>query len=405
MKDGNGTKKALPLFVKGSGGKERKRAIFPKMMRAAALALIPALLLTGCVPHTELNEKAIVMAIAIDYKDEKFNVTFQYYNPTGMGGRTLVDNSQPNVLTASGEGENVYAALEDASFRCGRELMLGVTQLIILGEEAAKYSVDKVMNFSKSFFQSHPDMLVTVAEGEAKEMMHVKFSEGIVSTQKLKFLLNNAEKSGIVSLPSALELFTTLETKQKSGTLPRLRLIEGIKSDASEDGKTVEIAGGVLIKDGKTVGNVDMEVMSGLELLCCKTQTGTVTVELENEKVSIGLVDISTKIKPSFKEDRLVLNVSLTSGGRFLVTPSGTFEQDYSKVANTCGQQLIQRMEEAIKQTVYEYGADAFMLEKTIRHYDYKLWKRIEGDFENYLKNAEFKFDADVEIDKLILSK
>lgn len=375
-----------------------------KKLTAAALVL-SLLLLSGCVPHTELNEKAIVMAITIDYKDEKYNVSFQYYNPTGIGGRTLVDNSQPNVLTADGEGENVYAALEDASFRCGRELMLGVTQLIIIGEEAAKYSVDKTMNFAKSFFQSHPDMLVTVAEGEAKDFMQVKFSEGIVSTQKLKFLLNNAEKSGIVSLPSALELFMSMETKLKSGTLPRLKLIEGLKSDASEDGKTLEISGGVLIKDGKAVDNVDIEVMSGLELLCCKTQTGTVTVELEDEKISIGLVDIMTKIKPSFKDGRLMLDVSLTSGGRFLITPSGTFEEDNNKVEKMCEDMIIQRMKSAVEQTVYEYGADPFMLEKTIRHYDYKLWKQIEGDFENYLKNAEFKFDAKIEIDKLILSK
>ena len=159
-----------------------------KTFSALLLAVFSLITFSGCVPHTELNEKAIILAIGIDYKDEKYKVTFQYYNPTGIGGRTLVDNSQPNVLTSNGEGENVYAALEDASFRCGRELMLGVTQLIVIGEDAAKYSVNKVMEFSKSFFQSHPDMLVTVAEGEAQELMKVKFSEGIVSTQKQKFI-------------------------------------------------------------------------------------------------------------------------------------------------------------------------------------------------------------------------
>lgn len=375
-----------------------------KIISAAVAAAFSLTALSGCVPHTELNEKAIILAIGIDYKDDMFKVNFQYYNPTGIGGRTLVDNSQPNVMTSSGEGENIYSALEDAAFRCGRELMLGVTQIIVIGEEAAKYSVAKVMEFSKSFFQSHPDMLVTVAEGDAEELMKVKFSEGIVSTQKLKFMLTNAEKSGIAGLPNAIELFTALQTNRKSAALPRLRLIDN-ESDASEEGKTIEISGGVLINDGKAVRDVDTEVMSGLEILCCKTETGTVTVEYEGEKISVGLVNIKTKIKPSFEDGRLVFTVDLTSGGRFLVTPQGTYEENNRELETLCGDEIIKRMKEAVKQTVFECGADPFLLEKTVRHYNYKLWKDVEENFGEYLKNAKFKFGAHIEIDKLILSK
>lgn len=382
-----------------------RHKISKKITALILLSAFSLMALTGCVPHTELNEKAIILAIGIDYKDEKYNVMFQYYNPTGIGGRTLVDNSQPNVLTSKGTGENVYAALEDASFRCGRELMLGVTQLIVIGEKAAEHSVERVMDFTKSFFQSHPDMLVTVAEGEAEKLMEAKFSEGIVSTQKLKFLLTNAEKSGIVGLPSAIELFTALQTNRQSSALPRLRLLEGLQSDASEDGKTVEISGGVLINEGKAVDKVDIEVMSGLQLLCCDTETGTVTVEYKGEKISIGLVDIKTKIKPSFENDQLVFTVDLSSGGRFLVTPDGKFEEENEELEKLCGNAIVKRMESAVKQTVFKYGADPFLLEKTIRHHDYKLWKQVEENFCDYLKNCRFKFSSHIEIDKLILSE
>ena len=371
------------------------------------ISLILAMaVLSGCVPHTELNEKAIVMAIGIDLEDDKYSVTFQYYSPTGLGGRTLVDNSQPNVLTANGKGENVYGALEDASFRCGRELMLGVTQIIIIGEEAAKDSVDRVINFTKSYFQSHPDMMVTVAEGKAADMMQVKFSEGIVSTEKLKFMLSNAEKSGIAELPSALSLFIALQTKQQSACLPRLRLIDDGKSDASQDGKTLEIAGGVLIKDGKAVDETDIETMSGLQLLCCKAQTATVTVDYNDEKISVGLVDVKTKVKPSEENGVLILNVTLTSEGRYLIDPHNSYvDNDNKEIETLCGQQLIGRMENALENTVYKHGADPFLIERTVRHYDYGLWKSVEDNFEDYLKNAEFRIDVKINIDKLILTK
>lgn len=370
---------------------------------------LSVVLLGGCVPHTELNEKAIVLAIGIDYEDELFKACFQYYNPSGAGGATLVDNSQPNVLTANGEGENVYGALEDASFRCGKELMLGVTQIIIIGEEAANHSVEQVMNFTKSYFQSHPDMMVAVSEGCACDLMQVKFNEGIVSTQKIKFMMQNAEKSGIAALPSALDLFKSLQSEQRSLCLPRLRLIEPKeedKSDASEDGKNVEICGGVLIYDGKAAANTDIEVMSGLEMLCCKTQTGTVTVEHNDEKLSIGLVDIHTKLLPSYENGILTFDVKLKSKGRYLIEPNNSYAEDDSKeMGKLCGEQITARMTKAIEETVLKYGADPFHLEKIIRHYDNKLWNEIKDNYTEVLKNCRFNFETDIEIDKLILAK
>lgn len=379
-----------------------------KILKAAAAAMA-VILLSGCVPHTELNEKAIVLAIGIDYEDEVFKACFQYYNPSGTGSKTLVDNSQPNVLTSRGEGENVYGALEDASFRCGRELMLGVTQLIIIGEEAAKHSVDQVMNFTKSYFQSHPDMLVAVSEGNACEYMQVKFTEGTVSTQKLKFMLQNAEKNGIVSLPSALDLFIALQTELRSACLPRLRLIQGEgdqKYDASEDGKNIEICGGVLIKDGRAVDRTDIEVMSGLEMLCCKTETGTVTLDFNGEKVSIGLVDIKTKLFPHFENGFLVFDVKVSSKGRYLIEPHNSYLEDNNEEMNRlCGEELINRMTRAIEETMSKHGADPCILEKTVRHYDNKLWIEIKDDFEKILQNCKFNFETDIDIDKLILTK
>ena len=372
----------------------------------AAAAVLSAALLCGCVPHTELNEKAIIMAIGIDFEEDLYSVTFQYYSPTGMGGKTLVDNSQPNVLTSSGKGENVYGALEDAAFKCGRVLMLGVTQIIIIGEDAAKHSVSKVMEFTKSFFQSHPDMLITVAEGKAEDYLKVKFNEGTVSTEKIKFMLNNAEKNGIVSLPNVLDLFKALQTKQKSSCLPRMRLIDDGKSDASKDGKTIQIAGGVLIKNGMAVKETDIEVMTGLEMLCCRSESATVTVEREEESVSVNLLNVTTNIEPSFEEGKLIFNAKTTADGRYLIVPGQLYNQlNHDEIEEDCGSRLIERMKRAVEETVFAEGADPLILEKIIRHKSYKLWKEIEEDYEELLKNSVFNFTVDIEIDKLILTK
>ena len=62
-------------------------------------------------------------------------------------------------------------------------------------------------------------------------------------------------------------------------------------------------------------------------------------------------------------------------------------------------------MKRAVEETVFAEGADPLILEKIIRHKSYKLWKEIEEDYEELLKNSVFNFTVDIEIDKLILTK
>ena len=367
-------------------------------------AVLAAMLLGGCIPHTELDERAIILAIAIDYEEEEYSVTFQYYNPTGLGGQAPVDNSQPNVLTASGKGMDVYEALEDASFKCGRELLLGVAQIILIGEKAADNSVTDVMDFSKSCFQSHPYMLVAVTEGKAEDYMQVKFSEGIASTNKLKYLLQNADRYGMVTLPSALDLFIALHTEQQSACLPRLKLNEEEKSDASEDGKSIEISGGVLIKDGKMQDTADMETMKGLYLLGGRLNETTLTFEQEEEIVSVGLTGMKRDVTPAFEDGRLVFKVKLTCGGRYFTAPSGVSLTEDRETERQCEERLKSIMQTAAENTVIRYGADPINLERTVRHCDYKLWSQVREQWEELLKECRFVFDVRVEINRLSLA-
>ncbi|MCH5200953.1 MAG: Ger(x)C family spore germination protein [Oscillospiraceae bacterium] len=376
------------------------------MKRAAKLvaAILATAMLGGCIPHTELDERAIILAIAIDYEEEEYNVTFQYYNPTGLGGQAPVDNSQPNVLTASGKGMDVYEALEDASFKCGRELLLGVAQIILIGEDAANHSVTDVMDFSKSCFQSHPYMLVAVTEGKAEDYMQVKFSEGIASTHKLKYLLQNADRYGMVSLPTALDLFVALRTEQQSACLPRLKLNEDEKSDASEDGKSIEISGGVLIMGGKAQDTEDMETMKGLQLLGGRIDETTLTFEQEDDIVSVGLIGMQRKITPVFEEGKLIFQVKLTCGGRYFTAPSGVGLTEDKETVQKCEEQLKSIMQTAAENTVIKYGADPINLERTVRHRDYKMWQQVKDNWEELLKECEFVFDIEVKIDRLSLA-
>ena len=239
-----------------------------KRLLSLLLAASVCVSLCGCVPHTELNERAIVEALGIDYDGEQYKITFQYYNLSGAGSRTQIDPSKPNVLTAKGTGSSVYAALKDAEFNCGRELMLGITQLIIIGRSAAEKPLKSLLSFSAAFYESHPQVMLAVADSTAEDVLAVKFLEGSLSTQKLTFMFKTAEKTGYINFPSLLDTFIDLAGKRGSLCLPLLKVTED-GSDVTDDGKNVQITGGVLFRDGVYRSDLNTEQMAGLDLSVC----------------------------------------------------------------------------------------------------------------------------------------
>ena len=94
-----------------------------RLIKKIILCLISVSLLSGCLPHTELDEQAIVEAIGIDYTDGEYEVTVQYFNMEGTGGNSPIDSTKANVVNITGKGESVSSALSSASVKCGKSFM------------------------------------------------------------------------------------------------------------------------------------------------------------------------------------------------------------------------------------------------------------------------------------------
>lgn len=366
--------------------------------------MLSCLLLSGCVAHTELNEKAIIEAVGVDYEKGSYKVTLQYYNLSGSGSRTSIDTSQPNVLVASGTGTDVYSALSQAEFTIGRELMLGINQMVIIGEEASKQRLSEVMGFATTYYQSHPRMLICAAEGKAEDVLKVKFVEGSVSTQKLKFILQNGQHSGCVVIPTVLDLYIALSEQQKALCLPLLTTVE-TGTDASEDGKSVEIKGGMLYKDETGLKPLSIDEMSGVALISNSAVSSVVTADTaggENkaESVAIEIYNSKSSIEPIITDDKVVFKVLLDAHGKFLDSYThGRNSPRISELNSSAAQKLSNRMEAAAKMVI-ENSVDVLRLELLVKHCNYKAWEKLHKNWDEVLKNAEFNFTVKVSIDR-----
>lgn len=372
---------------------------------AALLALAVCLTATGCVPHTELNEKAVVEAVAIDYKDGQYEINLQYYNLSGSGSSTQIDPSKPNVLIAKGSGINVYSALSNVEMNCGRELMLGINQTIIIGREALKQGLEGVLSFAKTYYQSHPNVLICTAEDKASDIIQVKFVEGSVSTQKLKFLFNNAGKLGIVYFPTVTEVFIGLCNREETLYLPMLK-VGDTGTDASEDGKEVEVSGGVLIRNNTYFSDLDELATAGLQALSGKVDETSVTVEYEGKKLSLELFDVSTELVPEIIGGELVVSVKTSANGKFMdvLSEGGTMENT-EIIAKLASEEFIRRMEYARLFVVNNCASDVLQLEFKLRRRDYSAWFKNEEGFTELLQTARFVYTSEISINRYGLQK
>ena len=70
-----------------------------KIGAAAKFLLIPVccLLFSGCIKIVNLQDRAIVQGVGVDYEDGQYLITMQIFSSDGSGGQTIIDFSKQNA--------------------------------------------------------------------------------------------------------------------------------------------------------------------------------------------------------------------------------------------------------------------------------------------------------------------
>ncbi|MBQ7835465.1 MAG: Ger(x)C family spore germination protein [Ruminiclostridium sp.] len=371
-----------------------------KKITAIAAAFAVCLSLCGCMHHTELDEQAIVEAVGIDYSEGEYEVTVQYFNIEGTGGSSPIDQSKKNVINVSGKGADVSTALESASVRCGRSFMYGITTLIVLGRDVLTEDISRTLSFTESYYQSNPSVLVAASDGKAKDILSVKFKEGIVSIEKLEMLLENSEYHGMGEYVKILQLLSEQRRRDAGTALPLLKAVE-TETDATDDGKTVEISGGILLVNRNYVSDLTLNQMSGLQLLSEHPKNALVSADMNGEKVGVTVYNMRCDIEHEFENGKLKFNIDFHADGKYtdsqLENKNASFSGEVEKV---CSIILEKRIFDALGETVIARGCDPCGLKYVISSEDYGEWLGIEDNFSELLQNAVFEIECDIDIDR-----
>lgn len=137
-------------------------------MEKKLIILFIILLTTGCWNYRELNEFAIVTGMAVDYQNNKYELSFLIAN----GNKNENQQAQTSILT--GSGTSIYDAFKDISLMSPKELYISHLSVVIISEEVAKKGIENLIDYLLRDPQSHQNFYMVIAKNnKAKDVLSI----------------------------------------------------------------------------------------------------------------------------------------------------------------------------------------------------------------------------------------
>ncbi|MCL2633992.1 MAG: Ger(x)C family spore germination C-terminal domain-containing protein [Oscillospiraceae bacterium] len=385
------------------------------MKLKALLITFSILLLMGCdsyTPFVRLEQRIVVQLMGIDYEEGEFTTTMQF----SLGKRSDAGVNENDLKVIKGSGINVHSAVRQARAAIGKELLFTQIQVILLGRGVLENNAVETIEDFLTYCDKHSIALVAGTYETAEELIAKKYKDEFADKNKVLLIMENAGNTGV--FPSGKIYETLMSAYNVSGAcfIPLLGLRESSNKDSvdstSEGGDNevaegnMEIvpAGGALIIDGKMAARLDEYACSGLAMLMNKANTASVTFQspFDNKPYSIEIHKVKTKIHPFFDGENLVYKADITAYAetafnRVLldIRDGKTLPNEYIK--KTAEKTVLERLDTAVHNTA-GYGGDVLMLEDCLKHYNPGDWLKLEENWRDEVKSAQFVFTVNIEI-------
>ncbi|MFF0827536.1 Ger(x)C family spore germination protein [Brevibacillus sp. NPDC003359] len=356
-----------------------------KSLRYFALLIVCTSLLTGCWDRRELEERASVLAIAIDQDENDENLykmTVQIPIPikiagsSGKGGGSGADA----VKIMSVTGRTVTDASNNLQMRLNQRLFLGHTRILALSEEIARKGIQDIMDSFRREPQIRRLLWPIVVRGKASTLLEIKPRIEPIPVVFLMGLIENGMKLGRIPDQTLGDYFNQTSNLTME---PFLNYVEASKNEVSWKGVAV-------FRGHKMMGILDHLQTWALLQLRNEKPGGDIVIALPETKN--GYVSF----RPHFAKKKVTIHddfsatfhcelqgdiVELTED--LHITP----EQFVTQMQALIKKEMEKRSKKLLQQLQKQYNSDVLKLGLILRakHYsDYwktHNWKKDFRDF------------------------
>lgn len=378
------------------------------------IPFILLLLLTGCWDKKELNELAVATGLSIDKAENGYKFSVQIVNPIEISPQASASGITP-VTVRSKQGETMYETMRRLSLTNSRRIYTPHLRLLVISEEVAREGIEDVLDYLSRDRDFRADFFIIIAKGsKAEDILKIQ-----TITEKIpaNALYNILETSGKVWAETvSINLGELLDMMTIPGTSPVLSGMQ-VKGDLKE-GETIAntetthspagfnyVGLGVFKKD-KLIGWLSEEEGKGYNYITDNIHNTVGHINCaDGGKISIEVIRSKTKQhantnidgKPRIELDiRIQANIGEADCSVDLENPN-----EISKLETLMEERITDIINTTINRVQEEYKTDIFGFGETIYRSYPKVWKEIEGDWEEHFANLDIKIKVNVNINEL----
>lgn len=374
-----------------------------------AILFLCMLLLTGCWNRRELNEIALVVAMAIDKEDDQYLLTVQVVDPGEVASKQASSGRTP-VTTYTEKGEYLFEAIRRMTTVTPRKLYFSHLQMFVISEEIAKDGLKHSLELLTRDPEFRKDFYIVVTKDvKAKEILENLTALEKIPANKMHSSLETSEKAWAPTVAIQMdELISSITSEGNNPVLTGIT-IDGDKSKGAMMGNVERISpyarlkyqNIAVFKKDKLVGWLNEEESKGYNYITghVKNTVGSIPC-VEKGKLVIEIIRTDIKVTGNVKNGKPSIDIRLDTEAniaevacRIDLTDPKAIER-IEKSANKTSEDILKSAVDKAK----ELNVDIFGFGEEIHREDPKAWKALKKDWNEEFENLPVTIHSNYKI-------
>lgn len=336
--------------------------------------LILLIILPGCSMN-EIEEYSIVAGIAIDYKDEQYEVTYEIYKENN--GETT---SLTSLITSS-KGKTISEAMNNIANSMYQVPYLNHCLLLIFNEDLLKNSFDEALNYFIHDVRIRSSCYVAVSKTTAKEILE--------TSQDIKQVVSYNLYKKFDQLPKQVNIWSNStfnnimnETIFENGVniLPIV-----------EYNKNFNIDNVFIIRKDNIIFKAKPEEVFIFQLFSDTVDEGIINIK----DYCVYLKKLDSKLKYNNNELLLELNMQLLSYDDAKIDIQNPEKKE--EIIKELSEELEMNIKNIFKK-YQEKKVDPFYIYRLLEKKDNKLYQKIKYQYYNFFSEVNLNLNINIDI-------
>ncbi|WP_085521279.1 Ger(x)C family spore germination protein [Tuberibacillus sp. Marseille-P3662] len=370
-----------------------------------ALMIVPILFLSGCWDRVEIEDRGFVTGVGLDPvenvpPDEQFKLIQQIVVPggvsTGASGSSGSGSKTKPFENMVSSGETVMENIHNVAANTSRSPFYEHLKVILISQEVAQ---SMAFENTIDYFIRSPEMRrgikILITKDPAQDILNLNPPSSDIPGLFINSITENSYKNMQMLQPSRIsDINEDLYNKQSF-------IIQTIFLQGSD----LKVEGGAVFKgiSNKLIGFLTGQEVAGLKFIRGKASGGVIRPPFNNKHVSFKIERAKSQMSASVKSKRDI-TMNLTIGTEGAIYEIGTSVNLLSKtvlnqIEKAIGESIKKKVKHTITRLQDDLVADILGVNDYLKVHNWKLWNKIQGDWENGDKLfSKVKFNINVNV-------